>query len=100
MNYVTVNYSVNQSYSISKHTFVQLVNNCINDTSFIKLSSEPKIVLIKKKNNVGFIINIEIKKGKNISTVINNFINELEMRFLSLLDLKPASIKICFNGTY
>ncbi|WP_029512712.1 MMB_0454 family protein [Mycoplasmopsis iners] len=100
MNYVTVNYSVNQSYSITEDAFVQLVHNCISDVPYIKLANEPRIIFTKSHDNVGFVIDVKIKKDKNFHTVINNFAKELENRFVALLDIKPESLKICFTGLY
>ncbi|MEA4115627.1 hypothetical protein VBM87_02430 [Mycoplasma sp. 744] len=100
MNYVTVNYSINQSYSIGEKTFIEIVNKSIENINYIKLISEPRIIFNKNKDNVGFVIDIKTKKGKNINDIINSFIEELEKKIISLLGIKPESIKICFLGNY
>ncbi|UUM19161.1 MMB_0454 family protein [Mycoplasma sp. 1018B] len=100
MNYVTVNYSINQSYSIGEKTFIEIVNKSIENINYIKLISEPRIIFNKNKDNVGFVIDIKTKKDKNINDIINSFIEELEKKIISLLGIKPESIKICFLGNY
>ncbi|VEU76815.1 MMB_0454 family protein [Mycoplasmopsis columbina] len=100
MNSVTVNYSVNQSYSVTESAFIQMVEQCINDTNFIKLEHEPRIIFAKNQSNVSFIIDVRVKKNKSLYEVINSFTEEFEKRFISLLDIKPESLKVCFFGYY
>ncbi|WP_027120647.1 MMB_0454 family protein [Mycoplasmopsis lipofaciens] len=100
MNIVTINCGLNQTYSITEDVFQQLIEQSINDCSYIKLDSTPRVSFVKDQSNVSFVIDVKIKKNKNIQEVIENFKAELEQHFISLLDIKPQSVRICFNGFY
>ncbi len=100
MNLVTASCGVNQTYSITEDAFQQLIEQCVQDTPFVKLANEPRISFEKDQSNVSFVIDIKIKNKKSIETAISTLENEINNRFEGLLEIKPRSIRICFVGNY
>ncbi|AIA29680.1 hypothetical protein MCAL160_0191 [Mycoplasmopsis californica HAZ160_1] len=100
MKFITVSCGYDQSYSVSEDVLRQLIQQCANNTKFLKLEGMPRIELNKDNSNASFIIDVKIKKNKSLSEVIDNFIKDFETRFVSLIDIKPQDIRICFSGSY
>ncbi|QBF34761.1 hypothetical protein EG856_02425 [Mycoplasmopsis phocirhinis] len=100
MNLITVSCGFNQSYSVTEDTLQQLIQQCANDTSFLKLDGIAKIFFNKDYSNASFIIDVKIKKNKNLGEIIEQFTKEFETRFESLIDIKPHDVRVCFTGNY
>ncbi|ENY70230.1 Hypothetical protein MBVG_1010 [Mycoplasmopsis bovigenitalium 51080] len=97
---ITVSSGYNQSYTVSGDAICQLISQCASDTNFLKLDAEPKIIYNKDYSNASFIIDVKVKKNKNIAEIIENFATEFETRFKSLIDIKPHDIRVCYVGSY
>ncbi|WP_029608887.1 MMB_0454 family protein [Mycoplasma simbae] len=100
MNVITVSCGYNQSYSVSEEALQQLIQQCASDTKFLKLDGTPRIVFSKDNSNASFIIDVKIKKNKSFYDIIEGFSKEFETRFVSLIDIKPQDIRVCFTGNY
>ncbi|MBU4690210.1 hypothetical protein KQ874_00625 [Mycoplasma sp. ES3157-GEN-MYC] len=100
MNFITVSLGLGQSYSVSEDTLQQLIQQCANDVNFLKLDGTPRIVFNKDFSNASFIIDIKIKRNKNLGEIIEQFSKEFQTRFESLIDIKPQNLRVCFTGNY
>lgn len=100
MNYLTVNYGLNQSYSVNTTALEELINYCIKDIKGLKVDGKIKLTFTKDQQNVAISFNFKIKQNKNIAEIVNNFANDLEKKFILLLGLKPTNLQMNFVGFY
>ncbi|TQC53987.1 hypothetical protein E1I18_01540 [Mycoplasmopsis mucosicanis] len=100
MNVITVSSGLNQTYSVSEDVLIQLIQQCASEVGNIKLDGTPKIVFNKDFSNASFIIDVKVKRNKNLGEVIDQFTSEFQSRFESLIDIKPQNIRVCFTDNY
>ncbi len=95
MEFVTVNYSLNQTYNVHKQVFIQIVDKvAANFKKDLKIIKDVQINIIKAGENIEFIIETEISKTTNVSQTVQDFSKAIEERVVDIINSKPSNIQI------
>lgn len=96
MKFVTVNYHLNQTYSVEDQAILQMVKEAIKEVQGIKLvSSEVHVT----KDHLGFSVKMEVEKleSKLYEDACNEITKTIEEYSMNLVEAKPDNIQINFN---
>ncbi len=94
MEFVTVNYSLNQTYNVHKNAFTQIVEKVASNFKELKLTEEMKINIVKGGEDIEFSIDIAVDKNCDASQVILNFSKAIEESVVDMINSKPSNIQI------
>ena len=99
MGFVTVNYSLNQSYFVEKGVFEKIVKKAAADSKLIKLNSF-EVEMLKVKNDYKIEINVDIKSGASYKDAISELQTNIEDLSMNLIESKPENITIVIEGDF
>ncbi len=100
MEYVTINYSLNQTYNVHANIFANIIRKIEKDEDRIEIVEEPKIIISSSGQDVEFYINIKIKNKTNISEVLKSFTKKLEEQVKNAINSKPKNIQLILKGRF
>ncbi len=98
MNYITVNYSLNQTYSVHKDAFTQTIKKEIKKHKNIKVIEGPSVSISGIGQNLNISAKIDIKGSNDEVKEITNFTSSIENCVFDLINSKPSNIKIEINS--
>lgn len=96
MKFVTVNYHLNQTYSVEDAAILQMIKSAIKDVKGVKLISSKVQVT---NDHLGFSIKMEVEKleTKLYEEACNEITKTIEDYSMNLVESKPENIQINFN---
>lgn len=93
MEFVSVNFSLNQIYQIEKSVFETMTKKAIKKVKGITYVSST-VELSKKNDDVSIDIEIEKDSAMTYDVAFSKIIDQIELHIFNLLDGKPKNIKI------
>ncbi len=96
MEFISVNFSLNQIYQVEKSVFEEIAKKAIKKVKGITFESA-EASLSKNHDDVSIIVTIKKEAKTNYDVVIPKAIEEVESLVFNLLDGKPKNIKIKFK---
>lgn len=96
MKFVTVNYHLNQTYSVEDAAILQMIKSALKDVKGVKLLSSDVFVT---SNHLGFSVKIEVEKleTKAYEEACMEITKSIEDYSMNLVESKPENIQITFN---
>lgn len=96
MNFVTVNYHLNQTYKVEDKALEQIVKDSVKGVKSVKLQN---VHISISKDNTGFKVKmlVEIKKSASIRKAALEIEEKIEYYSLNLTASKPENIQIIFK---
>ncbi len=95
MEFVTVNYSLNQTYSVHKNVFTQIVEKVAsNFKKELRITEDIQANIVKGGEDIEFTIEIAIDKTGDASKIILDFSKAIEERVVDIINSKPSNIQI------
>ncbi|CAM9151697.1 MMB_0454 family protein [Mycoplasma marinum] len=95
MEYVIVNYSLNQTYNVHKQVFIQIIEKAASNLkNELRIVNDIQANIFKLGSDVEFIIEIEVSKTAEVSQVILDFSKNIEERVVDVMNSKPSNIQI------
>lgn len=98
MKYLHVNYSLNKSYNIHEHVFIDLAEKILNEIEGLKVTKNLKkpfkITINKKGNDFSLSARLSIIKGFSVSNTVRKFITHYESQCYAISKMKPSNIKV------
>lgn len=98
MNFVTVDFNLNQFFSVQESAFKQVVKQSFNSNKQVKMVNEPKISFEYDKKNIHIFIDIKIKHDAEIDLVLKEITKNIELGVVNLIDTKPKNIQFNILG--
>ncbi|MGZ9413845.1 MMB_0454 family protein [Mycoplasma sp. 480] len=99
MNYVIVNYGLNQIYTVYEQSFLQTVKSVFSKTDFVKLDGDVKIKFNNSNTNISIEAQFYIYENKHeFSDIINNLINSLRESIKLLIGIDAENISLFYKG--
>lgn len=95
MKFITVNYHLNQTYSIEDQAILQMVTSAVKEVKGVKIThSEVSIT----KDNLGYEIKMEVEKlkTKTYEEACTEITKNIEDYSMNLMESKPDNIQINF----
>ncbi|QDY88170.1 MMB_0454 family protein [Mycoplasma anserisalpingitidis] len=98
MNFVTVDFNLNQFFSVQESAFKQVIKQSFNLNKQVKMVSEPKISFEYDKKNIHIFLDIKIKNDAEIDLVLKEITKNIELGVVNLIDTKPKNIQFNILG--
>ncbi|QDY86893.1 hypothetical protein FRW55_01805 [Mycoplasma anserisalpingitidis] len=98
MNFVTVDFNLNQFFSVQESAFKQVIKQSFNSNKQVKMVNEPKISFEYDKKNINIFIDIKIKHDAEIDLVLKEITKNIELGVVNLIDTKPKNIQFNILG--
>lgn len=100
MNYININYNLNQKYIVHENAFQSIVQFAIKEIPHIRLFDEPRISFDQKTKNISIFIEIKVKNNEKIEPIFKHLVSKINTEVKNLTDIKPQNIQIRFLGFY
>ena len=96
MKFVTVNYHLNQTYSIEDKAILQMVSAAVKDVKGIKIIKSEVLIT---KDHLSYEIKLEVEKSKTKSyeQASAEITKNIEESSMNLMEFIPENIQINFN---
>ncbi|UWD33994.1 MMB_0454 family protein [Mesomycoplasma molare] len=99
MNYVIVNYGLNQVYTVYKQAFIQTIKAVFSKNPNVKLENNIEIKFNSTNTNISMILSFfTIENKKDFTTIFNNLINSLKETINLLIGTEPENISLLYKG--
>ncbi|VEU75249.1 Uncharacterised protein [Mycoplasmopsis maculosa] len=100
MNFIASTFSNTCNFFITEEAINDLILNAVSDTKGVKLAQKPRIIFNKNHDNVEIVVDVKVKRNILLKEGLENIKNEIQRQYLSLLNIKPTSIRVCFIEYY
>ncbi|SJZ43206.1 MMB_0454 family protein [Mycoplasmopsis verecunda] len=105
MNWITVPYNSNQSYIVQESAIVDVVNNAIASTKYVKSNpSNMRLSFDDNHSNVQIYIDVKIRNSQkndiNPYAIIKELTFKIEEGVRSLIDKRPKNVQVVLMDIY
>ncbi len=97
MQFVTVNFALNQKYHVEKSAFLQVVKKAIMKLAGVKFISSD-VVIDSAGEQLKIFIEAAFDGTKPVNEMINLVTSSVERSIQDLIDTKPKNIQIVIKG--
>ncbi|AWX69975.1 hypothetical protein HUN03_00355 [Mycoplasmopsis anatis] len=98
MNFVTVDFNLNQFFSVQESAFKEVIKYSFLKTKTVKLVNEPRISFEFDKMNIHIFLEIKVKSDIEIDNSIKEITKNIEQGITNLIDTKPKNIQFNIVG--
>lgn len=98
MNFVTVDFSLNQFFSVQESAFKGVIKHSFSKIKTVKLVNEPRISFEFDKKNIHIFLEIKVKSDIEIDNQLKEITKNIELGITNLIDTKPKNIQFNILG--
>ncbi|MBN3534602.1 MMB_0454 family protein [Mycoplasma procyoni] len=99
MEYVIVNYGLNQVYSIHKNAFAQTIKAVFVKNRDVKLDGDIEVVINNTNTNVSVDLAFYVfETNQDFSDVVNNLLNSLKEAIKFLIGVEAENMTLQYKG--
>ncbi|MGY6172473.1 MMB_0454 family protein [Candidatus Mycoplasma pogonae] len=98
MEYVIVNYNLNNTYNIHRDVFTKVINNALEKHSEIILLKPVEIILVEKRTNIKIYVDFAIKKNYTLAAVAETIKAIIQQEVKNIIGIDPKNIQLNYQG--